>query len=110
MATTRSWVLECACCCGDEQVHVEYDGTRMRCATCGCARPQTSATSELAVRIMVRGNLTVSSIEKALLLARTLGANDDASLGRTSPLEHYFDVPAEGITTKLQIAEITRAR
>ena len=113
MATTLSWVDSCDCCCGDEQVHTEYDNNKMKCCTCGCskARPKgDSAGVPISVRLVVRGQLTLRMMDKASLLARELGADDDVTLRKATSSEHYIDVPADGLLSKIEISNLTTSK
>lgn len=111
MATTLSWVDECTCCCGDEQVHVEYDTNKMKCATCGCYKNRPKDGPEktpISVRLVVRGNISLKVMDQASVLARALGADDEVVLRKASSAEHYIDVPADGMLSRLEIQNITK--
>ena len=113
MATTLSWVDECTCCCGDEQVHTEYDGNKMKCCTCGCykARPKDGGqAAPIAVRLVIRGSISLKVMDQAGVLARSLGADDDVVLRKATASEHYIDVPAEGMLSRLEIANLTKTK
>lgn len=112
MATSLSWVDECTCCCGDEQVHTEYDSNKMKCCTCGCSktRPKGDAAgTPISVRLVVRGSISLKVMDQAGILARALGADDDVVLRKQTASEHYIDVPAEGMLSRLEIANLTKA-
>lgn len=103
--------MPCNCCCGDEQVHTEYDKTKMKCCTCGCTKDRETEQPSLgaiAIRVIVRGTVHLKVVEDAALLARTLGAEDNVALRRNGNNEHYLDVPAEGLINRLEIANLTK--
>lgn len=111
MATTLSWVDQCECCCGDEQVHVEYDSNKMKCSTCGCSKSRPKgdpSTTPISLRLVVRGNISLKVMDQAAILARALGANDDVVLRKTTLSEHYIDVPADGMLSRLEIANLSK--
>lgn len=113
MATTLSWVDECTCCCGDEQVHTEYENNNMKCCTCGCYKPRPkgdAAGTPISVRLVLRGSLTLRLIEKANVLARELGADDDVILRKMTGHEHFIDVPADGLLSKIEISALTASK
>lgn len=112
MATTLSWVDQCDCCCGDEQVHYEYDSNKMKCVTCGCHknRPKDGPDkTPISVRLVVRGNISLKVLDQASILARSLGADDEVVLRKATASEHYIDVPADGMLSRLEIANLKQA-
>lgn len=111
MATSQSWVVYCKCCCSDDQVHYEYDqGTRMRCCTCACIKDKPTGEEWkgfIAVRVILRGGVNLKLMEEASTLARALGSEDEVVLKRANNSEHYLDVPAEALLSRLEIARLT---
>lgn len=97
-------VCQCGCGCGT-QPFVVYDETRMRCNNCSCVAARQDV--RIMIRLYITGVLTVAAMEKALETSRLLGAADDAPIKQDgNNMQHFIEVPAEGIHTKWEIARL----
>ena len=97
---------DCGCCDGNVYPFTVYNDSTMRCSNCSCT--QTRMDTNLVVRLYVQGQMTVKTMEQVLVISRLLGCDDDNFLKRESDLSHYVEIPAEGISTRLEIANLTR--
>lgn len=107
----ETWLLLCSCCCGTQQdftQHPEYP-TNLQCPTCGCRKNKPKPPA-IKIRVYIQGTPTLGQVERLQEVARLMGASDDATIVRDSDEQHYVELPGEGITTRLEIAEITGTR
>jgi hypothetical protein len=99
----------CDCCCGAEVEHSNYNCAAgyMSCSKCGCRKIMDFGV--IVVRVAHEGQMTVGSLRQMLDTAETLAASDDIKIVIDKESgQVYADVPAEGFSTKREIARIRR--
>jgi len=111
MPKVETWKVHCSCCCNREQdctQDEEYE-THIRCPGCGCRKVKPQPPS-IKIRVYVMGVPNLQMLENMQEVARLMGADDKSILVREADERHYIELPGEGITTRLEIAEITGKR
>lgn len=63
------------------------------------------------MRVQIVGALNVGMTNRAIELARLLGAPDDLVIDRDEDgSKHFIEIAAEGVTQSLEIAELRRSQ
>jgi hypothetical protein len=110
MTDSKVEVYQCTCCCGERMNYLPHESiaNQILCQGCGCRKPRPKVG--LMIRLYVMGEASLKALNHLQEVAQLLGASDDVVLVRENDQSHFVELPGEGITTRLEIAEITGTR